>query len=42
MVTTLLFRINTHRLLQDKEGYHGIKTGVTVTAGPCLASYYKL
>lgn len=31
--------VNTHKLLD--EGWHGIKTGVTPAAGPCLASYYK-
>lgn len=30
---------NTHKLLD--EGWHGIKTGVTPAAGPCLASYYR-
>ena len=30
--------MNTHRLLHEREEYVGIKTGVTATAGPCLAS----
>jgi D-alanyl-D-alanine carboxypeptidase len=34
-----IFRENTHQLLQEKSDiYVGIKTGVTITAGPCLAS----
>lgn len=32
--------INTNKLLR-REGFIGIKTGITVTAGPCLASAYK-
>ena len=32
---------NTHQLLQNKpELYIGIKTGVTTSAGPCLASCF--
>lgn len=31
---------NTNKLLR-REGFIGIKTGITVTAGPCLASAYK-
>lgn len=30
---------NTHKLLD--EGWHGIKTGVTPNAGPCLSSFYR-
>lgn len=30
---------NTNRLLED--GFDGIKTGITETAGPCLAASYK-
>lgn len=30
---------NTNRLLED--GFDGIKTGITDTAGPCLAAAYK-
>ena len=30
---------NTNKLLQD--GFDGIKTGITDTAGPCLAASYK-
>ena len=30
---------NTNKLLDD--GFEGIKTGITETAGPCLAAYYK-
>ena len=30
---------NTNRLLED--GFDGIKTGITDTAGPCLAASYK-
>ena len=32
---------NTNKLLRRK-GFEGIKTGVTATAGPCLASLYNL
>ena len=32
---------NTNKLLRRK-GFIGIKTGVTVTAGPCLATCYEL
>ena len=43
MVNCLLFRTNTHKLLHNKpEKYIGIKTGVTVTAGACLASCLRL
>lgn len=39
MVPIPLDRQNSHLLLQSKpELYVGIKTGVTTTAGPCLAS----
>ena len=39
MVFSLIFRENTHYLLQSKPNlYVGIKTGITNTAGPCLAS----
>ena len=31
---------NTNKLIR-REGFIGIKTGITVTAGPCLASAYK-
>lgn len=31
---------NTNKLLR-REGFLGIKTGITVTAGPCLASAYQ-
>ena len=31
---------NTNKLLRRK-GFIGIKTGITVTAGPCLASAYQ-
>lgn len=30
---------NTNKLLR-RPGFEGVKTGVTVTAGPCLASLY--
>jgi len=30
---------NTNRLLE--KGFHGIKTGITENAGPCLAAAYK-
>lgn len=30
---------NTNKLLED--GFDGIKTGITDTAGPCLAASYK-
>jgi D-alanyl-D-alanine carboxypeptidase len=33
---------NTHRLLHERDEYVGIKTGVTITAGPCLASCLRL
>jgi len=42
MVTINIFRVNTHRLLHKKEEYVGIKTGVTTTAGACLASYVHI
>ena len=43
MVSRCLCRENTHRLLQQKpEEYIGIKTGITSTAGPCLASCVRL
>ena len=29
---------NTNKLLED--GFEGIKTGITETAGPCLSAYY--
>lgn len=32
--------INTNKLLR-RDGFIGIKTGITVTAGPCLASAYQ-
>lgn len=32
---------NTNRLLET-EGFCGVKTGITPTAGPCLASCYQL
>ena len=38
----MLFRVNTHKLVHEKYEYIGIKTGVTATAGPCLASYLKI
>jgi len=39
MVIFKVFRSNTHQLLQQKSCiYTGIKTGITNTAGPCLAS----
>ena len=39
MVLVYLFRQNSHLLLQSKPDlYVGIKTGITVNAGPCLAS----
>jgi len=31
---------NTNKLLR-RDGFIGVKTGVTVTAGPCLASCYE-
>ena len=31
---------NTNKLLR-REGFVGLKTGITVTAGPCLACAYK-
>ena len=31
---------NTNKLLR-RPGFIGIKTGITVTAGPCLASAYQ-
>jgi D-alanyl-D-alanine carboxypeptidase len=31
---------NTNKLLR-REGFIGVKTGVTVTAGPCLATCYE-
>jgi D-alanyl-D-alanine carboxypeptidase len=31
---------NTNKLLR-RDGFLGIKTGITVTAGPCLASAYQ-
>ena len=31
--------INTNKLLR-RSGFIGLKTGITVTAGPCLASAY--
>lgn len=31
---------NTNKLLR-REGFVGIKTGITITAGPCLASAYR-
>ena len=31
---------NTNKLLR-RQGFIGIKTGITVTAGPCLASAYE-
>jgi D-alanyl-D-alanine carboxypeptidase len=34
--------VNTHRLLHEREEYIGIKTGVTASAGPCLASCIRL
>jgi D-alanyl-D-alanine carboxypeptidase len=30
---------NTNKMLDD--GFEGIKTGITETAGPCLAACYK-
>ena len=34
---------NTHRFVQAKEGlYKGVKTGITETAGPCLASLVEI
>ena len=30
---------NTNKLLED--GFDGIKTGITESAGPCLAASYK-
>lgn len=30
---------NTNKLLED--GFEGIKTGITETAGPCLSACYK-
>jgi D-alanyl-D-alanine carboxypeptidase len=30
---------NTNKLLR-REGFIGLKTGITVTAGPCLAAAY--
>ena len=30
---------NTNKLLED--GFEGIKTGITDTAGPCLSAYYR-
>jgi serine-type D-Ala-D-Ala carboxypeptidase (penicillin-binding protein 5/6) len=32
---------NTNKLLDSDQGFYGIKTGVTVPAGPCLATYFK-
>jgi D-alanyl-D-alanine carboxypeptidase len=34
--------MNTHKLLHERQEYIGIKTGVTVTAGPCLASWLRI
>ncbi len=35
--------VNTHRFVQNKPDiYRGIKTGVTDTAGPCLASLLEI
>jgi serine-type D-Ala-D-Ala carboxypeptidase (penicillin-binding protein 5/6) len=31
---------NTNKLLR-REGFIGLKTGITVTAGPCLAAAYN-
>jgi D-alanyl-D-alanine carboxypeptidase len=31
---------NTNRLL-CREGWNGVKTGITTAAGPCLSAYYK-
>jgi D-alanyl-D-alanine carboxypeptidase len=31
---------NTNKLLR-REGFEGLKTGITVTAGPCLAAAYQ-
>lgn len=31
---------NTNKLLR-REGFIGVKTGITVTAGPCLASAFE-
>ncbi len=31
---------NTNKLLR-RQGFIGIKTGITITAGPCLATAYK-
>jgi D-alanyl-D-alanine carboxypeptidase len=31
---------NTNKLLR-RDGFMGLKTGITVTAGPCLASAYS-
>lgn len=31
--------LNTNKLLED--GFDGIKTGITDSAGPCLAASYK-
>lgn len=32
--------MNTNKLLR-RDGFIGVKTGITVTAGPCLASAYQ-
>jgi D-alanyl-D-alanine carboxypeptidase len=32
--------MNTNKLLGE-EGFFGIKTGTTVAAGPCLASWFR-
>ena len=32
--------VNTNKLL-DKQGYCGVKTGVTSSAGPCLSTNYR-
>lgn len=37
--TQHFYSLNTNELIGQK-GYHGIKTGMTGLAGPCLATYY--
>ena len=38
--TTLFQWRNSNKMLHESEGFRGIKTGITTTAGPCLCCYF--
>jgi D-alanyl-D-alanine carboxypeptidase len=38
--TRVAYWENTNELL-GKKGWHGVKTGITTAAGPCLSAYYE-